>query len=657
MARESAGAIYVSIDGDNSPLLAKYAQTEAQSRAAGQRIAQGLGAGFQQGTGLVDQFGRTVQSTVPPLVEATEATEALGAASAHTVTEIQAMSGALRTLDGNGGIRAAERFLATTLGLGGAVQALFPIIGLIAVAELLDKVISKFSKAHDQSEEFTQALKSTEQAARGLVNTLDDINVDKMRDAFGGAAGERMRAAVLEMQSFDKLTEAAGKRALIKSAGENENWITTVFGKPTDIAAVKQQIEQLSLESQALAAQADEARRHANEVTGPHEAQEAARKAEEERKRQSAELKREQEEAARQARVIIEGVRIARRESAAEEKNLIRENKDELMRGLEETSREFENDERNRRAEIVAETAARNRANEESIRAGGVRQGSADEIARLQVEQTYALQLSHTRAEELQYVKDIAASEELALQHKIDALQTLKDYQTQNLLYDEANRTDLEVERAKAALRKQQMEDAMRIATARRGTQIGAGLTGIAAGVPGQLGGALASGITGGNIGQQIKQALTGIGKEMMGDVFKDLIASILGNSLVTLANTASVELNTFWLAIKSFVGGIFGFASGGRPPVGVPSIVGERGPELFIPDGPGLIIPNTMTQNLLSGPSANLLTASMISNSNSSSLSIGSLHLHGVQSVEQFARRLPNVLKSRAPNFSPASR
>ena len=36
-----------------------------------------------------------------------------------------------------------------------------------------------------------------------------------------------------------------------------------------------------------------------------------------------------------------------------------------------------------------------------------------------------------------------------------------------------------------------------------------------------------------------------------------------------------------------------FGFADGGRPPVGVPSIVGERGPELFVPDSAGTIVPN----------------------------------------------------------------
>ena len=38
---------------------------------------------------------------------------------------------------------------------------------------------------------------------------------------------------------------------------------------------------------------------------------------------------------------------------------------------------------------------------------------------------------------------------------------------------------------------------------------------------------------------------------------------------------------------------GLLGFANGGRPPVGRPSIVGERGPELFVPDRAGTIVPN----------------------------------------------------------------
>jgi len=44
------------------------------------------------------------------------------------------------------------------------------------------------------------------------------------------------------------------------------------------------------------------------------------------------------------------------------------------------------------------------------------------------------------------------------------------------------------------------------------------------------------------------------------------------------------------------------GFANGGRPPVGKASIVGERGPELFVPSTAGTIIPN----NQLGGGSTN---------------------------------------------------
>ena len=46
----------------------------------------------------------------------------------------------------------------------------------------------------------------------------------------------------------------------------------------------------------------------------------------------------------------------------------------------------------------------------------------------------------------------------------------------------------------------------------------------------------------------------------------------------------------------KDVTGGLFkflGFANGGRPPVGKPSIVGEKGPELFVPRSSGTIVPN----------------------------------------------------------------
>jgi len=42
-------------------------------------------------------------------------------------------------------------------------------------------------------------------------------------------------------------------------------------------------------------------------------------------------------------------------------------------------------------------------------------------------------------------------------------------------------------------------------------------------------------------------------------------------------------------------IGKIFGFANGGMPPVNRPSLVGERGPELFVPRTAGTIVPNEM--------------------------------------------------------------
>ena len=56
------------------------------------------------------------------------------------------------------------------------------------------------------------------------------------------------------------------------------------------------------------------------------------------------------------------------------------------------------------------------------------------------------------------------------------------------------------------------------------------------------------------------------------------------------------------WLAAKELTGGfgLFGidvggrgFADGGRPPVNLPSVVGERGPEFFVPDTSVTIVPN----------------------------------------------------------------
>ena len=94
-------------------------------------------------------------------------------------------------------------------------------------------------------------------------------------------------------------------------------------------------------------------------------------------------------------------------------------------------------------------------------------------------------------------------------------------------------------------------------------------------------------------IGQTIEQGIKGA---IMGaiDGSKSLSESLSG----ILRQLGGMFLNRGIGSFKSADGtggsGLLGmFANGGRPPVGRPSIVGERGPELFVPDRAGTIIPN----------------------------------------------------------------
>ncbi len=76
------------------------------------------------------------------------------------------------------------------------------------------------------------------------------------------------------------------------------------------------------------------------------------------------------------------------------------------------------------------------------------------------------------------------------------------------------------------------------------------------------------------------------------------LQAKTLGEAAKGILNMIARQL--LQLGINTILAGFGGpfanlptFANGGRPPVGRPSIVGERGPELFVPSTAGTIIPN----------------------------------------------------------------
>ena len=104
---------------------------------------------------------------------------------------------------------------------------------------------------------------------------------------------------------------------------------------------------------------------------------------------------------------------------------------------------------------------------------------------------------------------------------------------------------------------------------------------------------------------EKLDKVFKNIAKSIQSDIqqgIKGLIkgTSTLGDLLNNVADKfLDIALNQALfgnIGGDSVTGGLFkllGFANGGRPPVGKPSIVGEKGPELFVPRSSGTIVPN----------------------------------------------------------------
>jgi len=109
------------------------------------------------------------------------------------------------------------------------------------------------------------------------------------------------------------------------------------------------------------------------------------------------------------------------------------------------------------------------------------------------------------------------------------------------------------------------------------------------------------------SIATGISDALTdaAMGAKTLGEAAVSVLQSI-GRQLIQLG------INTLLFNLFGGASGIFKnlptFAAGGKPPVGRPSIVGEKGPELFVPTTAGTIIPN----NQLGGGVVNNINVSV---------------------------------------------
>jgi len=102
------------------------------------------------------------------------------------------------------------------------------------------------------------------------------------------------------------------------------------------------------------------------------------------------------------------------------------------------------------------------------------------------------------------------------------------------------------------------------------------------------------------NMFSRIADHFLDMAAQMMANSLQRGILGLFGNAFMgglgggsTLSNSTLSGINQYSSAASSAGLSMSSFANGGSPPVGRASLVGERGPELFVPNSAGTIIPN----------------------------------------------------------------
>ena len=102
--------------------------------------------------------------------------------------------------------------------------------------------------------------------------------------------------------------------------------------------------------------------------------------------------------------------------------------------------------------------------------------------------------------------------------------------------------------------------------------------------------------LSGGDLLEGLGQIFVDLGKQIAAMIIKAAVLAAL-LSITGLGGTAMASGGIFskGAGFSNILQGMMGgaFANGGQPPVGKMSLVGERGPELFVPGSSGTIIPN----------------------------------------------------------------
>ena len=684
------GSVRVKIEGDSTKLQADLKAAEAAAANAGGKIADA----FNKSAGSMNNTTATIKQVASGITQTGEVAEKAG-------KKVQSFVGAIPGM----GV-AAERFIGLIPGLGEAMIAAFPVFGAVAFAAGLGRIATGI---HDLAQEWDPVISAQKRATEAAKEFGDEIlkirkHLQEMGDVkFGESFG---KFAMEGKQAVDKTSEILALRARVKAAEDDVNQarregaagggvaavagtvlpgmniLADRFAKGAKIDAETKTRELLVLQNKLRAA-IEEQQAFADK-SGKTLVDSMVSAADKRKAASDKALKKDQEGWEARYRMFEEALKETQ---AARDKDLADEKRyQDAMAEQQQRWKKINIDAKDQRvtqSKIDVPLAARtgeafagpNELKKAGILTVDMRKAAIAEDQRLL---NMAEQMNVPLGTQLQLREEI-------LQKQID----LKAAQGQSVS------AELQALDALQAQMDRMHQKAAGIAPMLHN------LRGIGGSIPGQLGGALAGGLVGGNpgkgIGQEIRGALQGIGQQILGTVFQaaiqrmvvslgintlanTLLKFVFGTAAATqIANTAAVVANTVGqgvltvsngilvasnaaltgavlaLTAATVVDAIIPFADGGRPPLGVPSIVGERGPEMFIPDQAGKIVPN---HQLAGGAGLMLpMMAAIASNS------VGSMnfHAHGMTNPREFvrevARQLPAYLKSTNPKYSPASR
>lgn len=137
------------------------------------RITIDLSAGTAQFVVDMEKANAKLKDFSSKAGGARDSLKKIGDGGHAAVTGVQATSAALRTLEGSitNNLRAAERFLANTLNLGGILQKAFPVVGAVALGGVLTELVSKASAAYE-------AFKKMKEAPETISNEFRKLALD-----------------------------------------------------------------------------------------------------------------------------------------------------------------------------------------------------------------------------------------------------------------------------------------------------------------------------------------------------------------------------------------------------------------------------------------------------------------------------------------------